>query len=484
MKFKTKPYAHQLKVWDESKDQSSWALLLDCGTGKTWVAINTAAYLADKREVQALLVIAPNGVNRQWVDSEIPLHWPDSVPYTAVVWDSSKDSKNYKKDLDSLFKDDGGVKVLSMNVEAMSTKKGPEFADKFLSRWRDNMVVVDESSRIKSPTAKRTKNIVKLRQKAKYRRILTGTPITQSPLDVYPQFFFLNPDILGFTSFVAFRSNYAIMVKGKAMDGNGRRYSYDSVVGYKRLEDLSNRIAPYSSRVLKGDCLDLPDKIYQVIPVACSSEQERLYTKLRQDLLLEVGGENVPVPLVLTQLLRLQQITGGFLGTEDGTTEPIQGSNPKLSAMLDDIADLPVADKVIIWARFRAEIEMISEAIWKRYGYESCGMYYGGVDNQARSDTVDQFTNGSMRFLVANAQCAGLGLNLTAANIVYYYSNDFSLENRLQSQDRNFRIGQKKVVVYKDLICSGTIDEKVHKAIQRKKSIADIVTGDGVGAVV
>ena len=323
--FKTKPYAHQLKVWDESKDKEEWALLLEMGCGKTKITIDTIAYLSRCRQIDAALIIAPNGVHRQWVEQEIPLHMPDVVPYQVVLWQSSKNTKTYRKELDSLMKVGSGIKILAMNVEAFSTKKGTEFAKKFLWKWQENIVVVDESSKIKTVRAKRTKNIVRLRHLTKYRRILTGTPVTQSPLDVYPQFFFLSPTILGFSSFVAFKSQYAIIVKNNATDGSGRMYQYENIVGYRRLEELADKVSGYSSRILKVDCLDLPEKIYQQIPVEMSREQTRLYAKLKEDLLLEVGDEDIPVPFVLTQLIRLQQLTGGHLGQDDETVISIEG---------------------------------------------------------------------------------------------------------------------------------------------------------------
>jgi len=484
MKFKTKPYAHQLKVWDESKDAEQWALLLEMGCGKTKVTIDTIAYLALKNEINAVLVIAPNGVHRQWVTGEIPIHMPDNVPYDSVIWQSSKNTKAYRKQLDLLLKDTGELKILAMNVEAFSTKKGTEFANKFLDRWPENLVAVDESSKIKTVKAKRTKNVVKLRLKAKYRRILTGTPVTQSPLDVYPQFFFLCPTILGFSSYTAFKAQYAIIIKNNATDGSGRMYQYENIVGYRRLEELAEKVSRHSSRILKTDCLDLPEKIYQRIPVEMSQEQKRLYHKLKEDYLLEVGDEDIPVPLVLTQLLRFQQLTGGHLGQEDGSALPINSNgSPKLKAMLEDIELLPEDEKVIIWARFRPEIESIVDALQQAHGKGSAGGYYGDVSQSERAELIERFTQGDLRFFVANAQCAGMGLNLTSASTVYYFSNTFALEERLQSEDRCHRIGQKRNVVYKDLVCIGTVDEKVHLALKKKKDVADIITGDGIKAM-
>lgn len=478
--FKTNPYPHQKVAFEMAKDAECLALFMEQGTGKTKVIIDNAAYLYEQGKINAILVVAPNGVHLNWVRNEIPTHMPDRVPWFGVAWDSSNRSKKYMRGMSRLFAGKSELKVFTINVEAMSAKRGHEAAKKFLESFPKNMAVIDESSKIKNPRAKRTKAVVNLRKLSPYfRRILTGTPVTQSPLDVYPQLYFLHPHILGFTSFYTFKHHYAKIIQKQAVDGSGRTYKYEDVVGYQHLDEMRDRIQPYSFRVTKAECLkDLPEKIYTQIPVMPSPKQKQLYKKLVEELLLEIGDEELPIPLVLTRMLRLQQLTGGFIALEDGSTVPIEGSNPKMLALLSDIEDLPTGESAIIWARFVAEVKMILSTLRGEYGYTSAGAYYGATSRKDRAELVDSFQAGETRFFVGNPQAAGMGLTLHKAATVYYFSNDFSFENRSQSEDRAHRIGQKKNVVYKDIVCAGTIDEKVLHVLREKKNLADIVTGD------
>jgi SNF2 family DNA or RNA helicase len=447
---------------------------MEAGSGKSKVIIDNLAYLYQKRKIEASLVIAPNGVHRNWAVNEFTSHMPERVPTQAVVWNSSKTSKKYRTELAQLFDGAMELKILLMNVEAFSTRKGTDFARRFLENFGQSMMIVDESSRLKNPKAKRTKNIVRMRTLAKYRRILTGTPVTQSPLDIYPQFYFLDPDIFGFSSFYAFKHYFAVVVKRETEDASGRRYTYEDVVQYRNLDVLTEKVGKHSFRITKDECLDLPPRITTQILVELSPEQKRVYRKLKDDLLLEVAGEELPVVMQLTKLLRLHQICGGFLATESGSTVPIEGTNAKLAALLDDIETLPNTEQVIIWAKFRAEIEAITQALRAAYGARSADAYYGSTSGEDRADMIQRFQGGALRFFVATQQAAGMGLTLTAGRMVYRFSNPFSLEDFLQSNDRNHRIGQDRPVVYKDIVAIGTIDGKVIKALNDKKSLADM----------
>ena len=478
---KTKPYEHQCKVFETSRDKKYFALLMDMGTGKSKVIVDNAAWLYEEKKIDALLVIAPNGVHLNWVRNEIPAHLPDRIPRFVVPWESGNQSKKYAKSMVKLFDATQELKIFTMNIEALSSKRGAETAQRFLKRYPLSMTVIDESSKIKTPRAKRTKIAVNLRKLTAYRRILTGTPITQSPLDLFPQLYFLSPDILMFTSFYAFKHHYAKVIQKIAVDGSGRQYKYEDVVGYQNLDELQRRLASCSYRITKQECLDLPDKIYTQIIVDLSPEQKKLYKKLTEDLLLEVAGAELPIPMVLTRLLRLQQITGGFVAPEDAAPVPIhEDGGPKLRALLSDVEDLPAAESAIIWARFVPEIEAILAALRKAYGFHTAGAYYGATKRGERADLIDSFQSGKTRFFVGNPQAAGMGLTLHRASTVYYYSNDFSLENRLQSEDRAHRIGQQKNVLYKDIVCNKTIDEKVLKVLREKKSVADLVVSGNV----
>lgn len=453
--------------------------------GKSKIIVDNVAWLYEQRKIDAALIVAPNGVSLNWVRNEIPAHLPDRINRFALAWDAGNRSQGYTKCLVQLHDAAAELKIFAVNVEALSSTRGREVVKKFVTRFRDRVLIaVDESSRIKSLKAKRTKFAMTLRPFAPYRRILTGTPVTQSPLDVFTQLAFLDPKILGFTSWFAFRNRYATVVQKRAVDGGGRVYKYEDIVGYKNLDELQRRVASCSSRITKAECLDLPEKIFTALPVKMTPEQARLYRQLADELVLEVEGTEVPVVMVLTRLLRLQQLTGGHVVTEDGTAVPIPGKNPKLDVLLEDIEDLPEGESVIIWARFVAEIEAIAKALREKHGYKSTGCYYGATRRDERADLVDRFQDKRTRFFVGNPQAAGMGLTLTAASTVYYFSNDFSLENRLQSIDRCHRIGQKRNVVYKDLVCIDTVDERVLTVLLSKKDIADVITGDGVRGLV
>lgn len=467
--YKTLPFKHQRDIFEMSRDREAFALLLEMGCGKTKIAIDTAAWLYATGQIGGVLVVAPNGVHQNWVDNEVPTHMPDYIPFKAAIY-RSQPTKSEAAALKATLEYDD-LKIVAMNVEAFATKKGIEFADQFLNAI-PSIMIVDESSTIKSPKALRTKAILKLGRKAKFRRIMTGTPITQSPLDLYTQFAFLDPTILRCSSYYAFRNRYAIM---REMKTGGR--SFMVVQGYCNLDELTKLITPHSARVTKAECLDLPDKLYQKRYVELSAKQKQLYEALRRNLIAEFAGKQVVATIALTKLLRLQQIIGGFVAFEDGSLEAIDDRNPRLTALVETLEE--VQGKVIIWARFRNEIKIITDMVSSIYGPAAVVEYHGGIDNATRADAVARFQNDpSVRFFVGHVQAGGKGLTLHAATTVIYYSNDFSLENRLQSEDRAHRIGQQHAVTYIDLVAPRTIDERLVQCLRTKKELADQITGD------
>jgi len=266
-KFKTKPYEHQITALEKSWSKEVYAYFMEMGTGKTKVALDNIAMLYDRGKIDSALIIAPKGVYKTWCDQEIPTHLPDHIEKTVVLWQALINQKQQKK-LDTLFSTGVELHLLIMNVEAFSTQKGVEFASKFLLSHRTYMAV-DESTTIKNPGAKRTKSIITLSRMAKYRRILTGSPVTKSPLDLYKQCEFLDPYLLYHSSYYTFRSRYATM---RSANFNGR--SVQIVVGYKNLAELSEKLKPFSYRVLKDDCLDLPPKTYMKRTITLTPEQQ------------------------------------------------------------------------------------------------------------------------------------------------------------------------------------------------------------------
>ena len=254
-RFKTKPYKHQLTALEKSWNKETYAYFMEMGTGKTKVLIDNMAMLYDKGKIDGALIIAPKGVVKTWYEQELPTHLPSHIENVTVLWQSNITKKQQNK-LESLFEIDTAIHILVMNVEAFSTEKGIKFASKFLNSHK-TLMAVDESTTIKTPTAKRTKNILRLSKLSKYRRIMTASPVTKNPLDLYTQCEFLDPFLLDFYSYYAFRNRYAEMT---TMNLRGR--SIQVVKEFRHLDELSDSLKPFSYRVLKQDCLDLPDKIY------------------------------------------------------------------------------------------------------------------------------------------------------------------------------------------------------------------------------
>ena len=467
-KFKTKPYAHQLIALEKSWNRETYAYFMEMGTGKTKVLIDNVAMLYDKGKVNGALIIAPKGVVGTWYNQEIPTHLPTHIENVSVLWQANI-TKGQSKKLGTLFKTGEELHFLIMNVEALSTSKGTDFARKFLSS-HNTLMAIDESTTIKNPKAKRTKNIIKLSEMAKYRRIMTGSPVTRNPLDLYSQCQFLSPWLLDFQSYYAFRTRYAIM---KTANISGRQIQL--VAGFQRLAELSDKLKPFSYRVLKEDCLDLPDKIYMKRQIKLSPDQNKLYQQMKKEALAILNGKKVTTVNALTQLMRLHQITCGHFTADDGTIQRIP--NNRISELMDVLDE--IEGKAIIWAHYQWDIKDIIKEIIKVHGPGSIVDYYGLTPQDERQGNIKKFQeDDKCRFIVGTHQTGGYGITLTAANTVIYYSNGYDLEKRLQSEDRAHRIGQKKSVTYVDILADETVDEKIVKSLRKKINIASEVLGE------
>jgi len=467
-KFKTKPYAHQITALEKSWNRSTYAYFMEMGTGKTKVLIDNVAMLYDKGKVDGALVIAPKGVVGTWYNNEIPTHLPNHIESVPVLWQANI-TKGQSKKLGTLFKTGEELHILIMNVEAFSTQKGVDFARKFLSS-HNTLMAIDESTTIKNPKAIRTKNILKLSEMAKYRRIMTGSPVTKNPLDLYSQCGFLSPWLLEFSSYYAFRNRYAQM---KTINVQGR--SIQVVDKFQNLGELSDTLKNFSYRVLKEDCLDLPEKIYMKRQIKLTPDQFKVYEQMKKEALAVLNGKKVTTVNALTQLMRLHQITCGHFTSDDGMTQPIK--NNRIDELMDVLEE--TEGKAIIWAHYQYDITNIIKEIVKVHGPGSVVDYYGLTPQSERQDNIKKFQNDDKcRFIVGTPQTGGYGITLTAANTVVYYSNGYDLEKRLQSEDRAHRIGQKRSVTYVDLICEETVDEKIVKALRKKINIASEVLGE------
>ena len=472
-KFKTKPYDHQLDALKISWDKEVFAYFMEMGTGKSKVLIDNATMLYDKGLINGLLLIAPKGVYKTWYENEIPIHMVDHIEKKVVLWKTSCTEQKYKKELNSLFETGTDFHILIMNVESFSRGKGLEFALKFLSCHKA-MTAVDESTTIKTHNSKRTKNILKLAPYSKYRRILTGSPVTKSPIDLFSQCYFLDPELLDHQSFYTFRARYAVM---RSIDLG--THTTNIVVGYQNLGELSKKIEPFSQRVLKDDCLDLPKKTFMKRMVPLTPDQNKVYLQMKQNAIAFLNGKMVSTNTVLVQLMRLHQITCGHFTADDGTIQELPSNR------VNELIDLTeeIEGKVVIWCHYQRDVQRIIKALVKEYGEGCLVDYYGLTPDAERQDNIKKFQEDpKCRFFVGTTQTGGYGITLTAASTMIYYSNGYDLEKRQQSEARIDRIGQTKPMTYIDLISEDTVDERIVKALRKKINIATEIMGEELKA--
>jgi len=471
-KFKTKPYAHQLKALEMSWEKKAFAYFMEMGTGKSKVLLDNVAMLYDKGKINGVLIVAPKGVYKNWYSSEIPTHLPDHIEKVSVLWQANI-TKQQQQNLDTLFKTGTDLHILCMNVEALSSKKGVDFAAKFINS-HDTMMAIDESTTIKNPEAKRTKNIVKLGTHAKYKRILTGSPVTKSPLDLYKQCEFLDPWLLDHASYYSFRTRYAIM---KTMHLSS--HSTQVVVGYQNLGELSEKLKNFSYRVLKDDCLDLPKKTFMKRIIQLTPDQSKVYQQMKREALAILNGKMITTANALTQLMRLQQITCGHFKSDDGVIQKLKSNRlDELMSVLNE-----VEGKVVIWAHWQSDVKQIIESITSEFGESSFVDYYGLTPQDERQQNIKRFQDDEKcRFFIGTPQTGGYGITLTAASNMVYYSNGYDLEKRQQSEARIDRIGQTKPMTYIDIMCEDTVDERIVKALRKKVNIASQVMGEELKA--
>ena len=467
-RFKTKPYKHQMTALEKSWNKENFAYFMEMGTGKTKVLIDNLALLYDKGKIDSALIVAPKGVVKTWYEQELPTHLPDHIENVTVLWQPNI-TKGQQEKLDTLFEIESALHIFIMNVEALSTDKGVKFASKFLNSHK-TLMAIDESTTIKTPSAKRTKNIIGLGKTAKYRRIMTGSPITKNPFDLYSQCEFLDPWLLDFTSWYAFRNRYAEM---KTIHVHGR--SIQVVDKFQNLSELSETVKTFSDRVLKEDCLDLPPKNFTKRHIILTHDQRKIYEQMKKAAMAVLNGKVTTTMTVLTQLMRLHQITCGHFTADDGSIQLIP--NNRITELMNILEE--TEGKVIIWANYQRDVNQIIKTVTEKYGKESIVDYYGLTPQEDRQDNIRKFQNGSeCRFLIGTPQTGGYGITLTKANTVVYFSNGYDLEKRLQSEDRAHRIGQKKNVTYIDIICEDTVDEKIVEALRKKINIASEVLGE------
>lgn len=469
--MKPELFAHQREGLERHGDAKAFAVFWEQGTGKTRLTLETFERQCKSGTVDALLVLAPNGVHVNWVTEEIPKHLPG---VEAFCYHSSKRSTIAHRRGEALALTTV-PSVVAMSYDAFITESGKAFAKKFLTK-RKVMMVLDEATAVKTPGAKRTKLVISAGPYAVTRRILTGTPVTNSPFDVYAPLKFLDKDFWlkqGFGSFSAFKVYFGVFKTGLNA-ATKREFTY--VVSYRNLDELKRMIAPISHRVTKDECLALPPKLFTKRFFDLTPKQARIYREVRDEALtLLDSGDIVTAPLAIVRLLRLHQVTSNYLPTIDGE-EPFQeidSSNPRLRCLETLLEEIP--DSAIIWARFNRDIDAICEMLGDR-----AVRYDGAVKATERGDAVRAFQSGKAQYFVSKTSVGGKGLTLTRAKTIIYYNNDFRLENRLQSEDRAHRYGQDSPVSYVDIIAPGTVDAHIVRALRRKVDIASAITGDNL----
>jgi len=471
--------AHQTEALKRLEGKRWFGLFCEQGTGKTWMALADAerAYAAGK--INALLIVAPKGVHTNWTRREIPEHVEAPTKVAAYL----AGSKSAQKSIEALHREGGDkLRVLSINIDALNTDTGFKTSVKFLERHRAIMVV-DESHRIKTPNTGVTRRTLALGRRAVARRIATGTPLTNMPSDLYSQFEFLRPGLLGFDSYRAFVAQFAeilpddhhmmrhIMKSSKFKPQLIAR-DRDGEPRWRNLDQLRELLEPHVYRVLKRDCLDLPEKIYQTRFFELSARQQEVYRRLERRLIIEHGDDLLAVH-ALAARTKLQQITSGFVNVE-GEPFYVAKDNPRLALLREIVQDQQ--GQFIIWARFTEELTSI-KLLMDQLDIPSVE-YRGEISARDREAAVDDFQSGKATAFIGQPQSGGLGLTLTAAKTVIYYSNDFNYGTRTQSEDRAHRKGTMSHVVYIDLVATDTIDEAIARNLQRKGRVAAQVLGD------
>lgn len=465
--FKNPPMERQWDALNEGYADKEHALFMEMGTGKTFVTINVASARAMNGNINALVVICPTSVKPVW-EIEIEKHCPIDTNIHVIESGGTKRTEAF------IVEDSDSMKVLILGVESLSQGGAYGLAERFVSAHRC-MVALDESSRIKNPKAGRTKKSHILASGCTYKTILTGTAITQGMEDLYSQYRFLNWKIIGQKSFYTFKYRYCVM---GGFEGR-------QIIGYNNNDELLDRVAPHTTLISKEDMMDLPPKVYEPVFIQPSPTQKKALKELGDPFQMATIVDNklLEVETVLERMTRYQQIVGGHFPWKDDEQEQqidrMPGKNPKMEEMMEQIEALPKDARVIIWARFVPEIEWIAEELSKRYGENEVVSYYGATPQDERKLVLTNFQREhGPRFFISNPSMGGIGITLTRAHYTFYYSNTFSLEDRMQSEDRNHRKGQENKVTYIDLIMNHQIDKAMVQALRNKKEIADYVTAE------
>lgn len=452
------PYKHQAEAFQISKDMEDYALLMEAGTGKTRVVIDTAAHLYGRGKIDTLVVVAPNGVHRNWL-GEVESHLPGDIPRSAAFWQTGAGVR-HQQDFAKTCAFQKGLRILTFNVETLSLEGGLKQTLRHIGK-RSCLIVVDESQRIKTPSSKRTRNAYKLANEATYRRILTGTPVSQGLHDLYSQFRWLNWAIIGCRTFTEFKAMYCVM----------GGYESREILSYRNVDHLKRKISPYVYEANKRDCLDLPPETWLTREVELSTEQKRFYKEMRDKFVVELRDNRIEAPLAGVRMLRLRQLLSGFFPLEGGSWENLPC--PRLETCADLVEEAS-RGKVIVWCHFLADVVNVCDTL-KRRGI-GCLPYSGAESDTLRFKNLQQWrTDPNICALVATPACGGVGLTLNEADTDVTYSHNYNYEEWEQKGSRNYRAGQTKPVTHYDLVARGTADVRMMAVVRKKGDVADMI---------
>lgn len=474
MNFKTKPFWYQQQAFDFIKDLPYGALFMEQGLGKTKVAIDNNDYLLAAEKIQNILVVAPNGIQSNWAYQEYPRHSWFHEELRYLVWNSTgmrtkKGRLTARKFLNSTAK-----RVLYTNVEALRVKDYYAYFWQFLSQ-APSMMIIDESTTIKNVSSQQGRAAVRLGEAATYRRILTGTPVTEGTEELWNQIRFLSQNALPHNTYTSFKADFCIE---KAFSTAGGA-QYRKIVGYKNSERLRKLLLPFAYRLTKEDGLDLPPKRYDTMTFELPTQLRKTYDTLRDEAWTELESQEGHAGVasythVLAAMTKLAQVACGFIKDDEERITPL--SSYREEYLVEKLKLLPKEASCIIWFRFIYSLQHAVDALEKAFGKGCCVTYYGKTKD--RSGAVQAFqTNSSKRFFLTN-KTGARGLTLVKANYVIYFNNEYSLETRLQSEDRVHRIGQQVTTFFTDMIAHDTVDVPIWQALQTKKEFTQDLLGN------
>ncbi len=475
--FKLPNYRHQQDEFDRHRDDDARALLWQMRTGKTKSVLDVVCYRhVDRRDIDGLLIIAPNGVHENWIRRQLPPHMWAIVDYQAHAYISSQVGRQkHDASLERCLSYRGGLAVLAINSEVIRHDKVKKIVNRFL-KGRRVFLAVDESHDFRSPGSKRTFTARGIAKNCAAKRILSGTAVSNSPLAAYSQFELLQKSALGYGRFEDFEGRYAQYKVKKSKGGR----SYPVLDEYTHMEELSERIGRWSSVVLREDVDDLPDLIMEECTVTLTEDLAKAYQTLVKDFILELEDmEEIEALEGGVRIMRLQQVTSGFAVTTTGEVRELveDDDNPRLQALVRQILDS--TGKNIIWCKYQEDIKRVVRAL--EANGRKVVQYHGKIHSAAkRQAAIDSFMNDpACTDFIGQPAAGGEGLDLSVADTIHWYSHTFDLIERDQANERATQVGGRSITIL-DYVCPGTVDEYILAKLAGKRSVAEDLAGKGL----